>query len=65
MRKEIKVKACCAICENLWDNTKCPLYSTYDGAAQHGESSFDDWVKWKVLCDSFNVRTNLKPDTNN
>ena len=49
--KEISVRECCHLCDNLYNNEKCPLFNVYNTAADYGDSTFDDSAKYRVACD--------------
>jgi len=51
--EQIKVKPCCALCNNLYDKEECPLCDVYVAAGSYGEESFDTTAKYQVYCPSF------------
>jgi len=53
--KNITIKECCAICEYLYDERNCPLYSVYDMATKCGDNTFDIKAKYKVFCEEFDL----------
>ena len=55
MEKTYTLKACCALCEYMWDSNFCPLYKTYDAARGVGDYTFDEETKFRIVCDEFDI----------
>ena len=58
--EKITVRMCCALCNNLWNTEKCPLYEVYEAASRYGDSTFDDKAKYSVRCDDFLLNANYQ-----
>ena len=56
---KIRVKQCCALCDNLYNNEKCPLFSVYNAARNYGDETFDTEAKYKICCQSFILNKKL------
>lgn len=54
-----KVKNCCALCDNYYNEQNCPLYKTYNTAENYGENHFDKHAKYLILCDNFIIDKRL------
>lgn len=59
---EIKVKKCCALCDNLYNKEKCPLCDVYCSARNYGDETFDTEAKYKVCCPLFVLNEKLMCD---
>ena len=57
---EIKLKPCCALCDNLYDKKTCPLFEVYNSASNYGDETFDIDAKYKVCCPSFVLNEKLR-----
>jgi hypothetical protein len=57
--KEISVRECCHICDNLYNKEKCPLFKVYNKATYYGDSTFDDSAKYRIVCDEFELSKKL------
>lgn len=55
----MSVHKCCAICEHLYDELKCPLYHTYSTANEYGDYNFDNNAKYKTNCLNFKINNKL------
>ena len=56
---EIRVKQCCALCDNLYNDEKCPLFRVYYAAGNYGDETFDTDAKYKICCQSFILNKKL------
>lgn len=56
----VTIKECCAICENLYDADKCPLFKTYNCAAEYCVDDFDKVAKYHVCCEKFETMGEYK-----
>ena len=57
---KIETKKCCAICEQLYNKEKCPLYNVYQTAEDCGTDDFQNSAKYEVLCRKFELLEKLK-----
>lgn len=60
MEKTYTLKACCALCEYVWDNNNCPLCKTFDAAHNMGDYTFDEAMKFRMICDEFEINSKLQ-----
>lgn len=60
MEKTFKLKGCCALCEYVWDKNNCPMYKTYEAAHNIGEYTFDEEMKFRMICEEFEINSKLK-----
>lgn len=52
MSNMVTINKCCAICEHLHDQVKCPLYQTYSTAESEANQAFEIHAKYRVCCDT-------------
>lgn len=57
VKNGVKIAQCCALCEYLWDKNNCPLYSTYNAAKEMCIETFDNELKYKLICDEFELNS--------
>ena len=50
---EIRVRKCCAVCDNLYNDKKCPAFRVYYTAGNCGDETFDNEAKYKIYFESF------------
>ena len=55
----------CAICQHLYDSTKCPLCAVYCSASDCGTDDFDEIAKYKVVCDEFELNQKYEYEQRN
>lgn len=60
VNNEIKVKSCCALCDNLYNKEKCPLFEVYNSARNYGNETFDTEAKYKICCPLFVLNEKLR-----
>lgn len=61
IKSGVKIAQCCALCEYVWDNNNCPLYATYNVAKNdEGIETFDTEMKYKMICDEFDLSSKWK-----
>ena len=60
MEQTFNIKACCALCEYVWDASNCPLYKMLDAAHNIGEYAFDEGMKYHMICDKFEINSKLQ-----
>lgn len=52
MSNTVTINRCCAICEHLHNQVKCPLYQTYSIAESEANQAFEIHAKYRVCCDT-------------
>lgn len=54
--KSVRIQECCHICEHYYNAENCPLYRTYNAAADMGDENFEEVAKYRVSCNNFFVK---------
>lgn len=52
MSNMVTINRCCAICEHLHNQLKCPLYDTYSTAESEANQAFERYAKYRACCDT-------------
>lgn len=53
--RAVTIQECCHICEHYYNAENCPLYRTYNAAADMGDENFEEVAKYQVSCNNFLV----------
>ena len=51
------LKACCALCEYLWDENNCPLFKAFEAARNIGDYTYNNDMQFRMICDEFEINS--------